>query len=83
MSGGKIGWSVSNCALPRGLSQRGAMAASSLLSALGDDAIRDAVDKVEAQGDYTVEVSGAPFNDAYRYVGWLLTVPLLLIVLPS
>merc|ERR1712085_208830 len=32
-------------------------------------------------GDYTVELSGAPFNDAYRYVDWLLTVPLLLIEL--
>lgn len=31
--------------------------------------------------DYTVAVSGAPFNDAYRYVDWLLTVPLLLIEL--
>ena len=29
----------------------------------------------------TVELSGAPFNDAYRYVDWLLTVPLLLIEL--
>ena len=38
-------------------------------------------DKSEAKGDYTVEVSGAPFNDAYRYVDWLLTVPLLLIEL--
>jgi len=36
----------------------------------------------KAEGvDYTVEVSGAPFNDAYRYVDWLLTVPLLLIEL--
>merc|ERR1711893_263705 len=32
-------------------------------------------------GDYNVSVSGAPFNDAYRYVDWLLTVPLLLIEL--
>jgi len=32
-------------------------------------------------GAYTVTVSGAPFNDAYRYVDWLLTVPLLLIEL--
>merc|ERR1712028_55166 len=32
-------------------------------------------------GDYTVTLSGAPFNDAYRYVDWLLTVPLLLIEL--
>merc|ERR1712072_1084502 len=33
------------------------------------------------QGDYTVSLTGAPFNDAYRYVDWLLTVPLLLIEL--
>merc|ERR1712061_505600 len=32
-------------------------------------------------GDYTVKLSGAPFNDAYRYVDWLLTVALLLIEL--
>jgi len=32
-------------------------------------------------GDYAVSLSGAPFNDAYRYVDWLLTVPLLLIEL--
>jgi len=32
-------------------------------------------------GDYTVKVTGAPFNDAYRYVDWLLTVPLLLMEL--
>jgi len=32
-------------------------------------------------GDYSVHVSGKPFNDAYRYVDWLLTVPLLLIEL--
>merc|ERR1711879_437706 len=31
------------------------------------------------QGEYTVSLTGAPFNDAYRYVDWLLTVPLLLI----
>jgi len=31
--------------------------------------------------DYSVELTGAPFNDAYRYVDWLLTVPLLLIEL--
>jgi len=30
---------------------------------------------------YAVALSGAPFNDAYRYVDWLLTVPLLLIEL--
>jgi len=27
----------------------------------------------------TLEVTGVPFNDAYRYMDWLLTVPLLLI----
>lgn len=32
-------------------------------------------------GDYTVKINGQPFNDAYRYVDWLLTVPLLLIEL--
>ena len=32
-------------------------------------------------GDYTVTLTGTPFNDAYRYVDWLLTVPLLLIEL--
>jgi len=31
--------------------------------------------------DYGLQVSGKPFNDAYRYVDWLLTVPLLLIEL--
>jgi bacteriorhodopsin len=30
---------------------------------------------------YEVTLSGTPFNDAYRYVDWLLTVPLLLIEL--
>jgi bacteriorhodopsin len=32
-------------------------------------------------GVYEVTLTGAPFNDAYRYVDWLLTVPLLLIEL--
>jgi len=32
-------------------------------------------------GDYHVAISGEPFNDAYRYVDWLLTVPLLLVEL--
>ena len=32
-------------------------------------------------GDYTVKLTGTPFNDTYRYVNWLLTVPLLLIEL--
>jgi len=32
-------------------------------------------------GDYVVSLTGAPFNDAYRYVDWILTVPLLLIEL--
>merc|ERR1712182_173040 len=30
---------------------------------------------------YVVNSAGVPFNDAYRYVDWLLTVPLLLIEL--
>merc|ERR1712048_1369321 len=30
---------------------------------------------------YEVKLSGKPFNDAYRYVDWVLTVPLLLIEL--
>merc|ERR1711972_1030184 len=33
------------------------------------------------QKNYIVSLTGAPFNDAYRYVDWLLTVPLLLIEL--
>lgn len=31
--------------------------------------------------DYTPVATGQPFNDAYRYMDWLLTVPLLLIEL--
>merc|ERR1711976_492839 len=34
-----------------------------------------------SDGNYAVSLTGAPFNDAYRYVDWLLTVPLLLIEL--
>jgi len=34
-----------------------------------------------ALGRYVVNSAGIPFNDAYRYVDWLLTVPLLLIEL--
>jgi len=43
----------------------------------------DAFDvKFDAElGNYKVSLTGAPFNDAYRYVDWLLTVPLLLIEL--
>jgi len=33
------------------------------------------------EGNYAVTLTGAPFNDAYRYVDWVLTVPLLLIEL--
>jgi hypothetical protein len=29
-------------------------------------------------GDYSVKLTGAPFDDAYHYVVWLLTVPMLL-----
>jgi len=35
----------------------------------------------DEHGEFQVSLSGAPFNDAYRYVDWLLTVPLLLIEL--
>merc|ERR1719224_175461 len=35
----------------------------------------------ETAKNYVVKLSGAPFNDAYRYVDWILTVPLLLIEL--
>ena len=31
--------------------------------------------------DGQIQVTGVPFNDAYRYVDWLLTVPLLLVEL--
>merc|ERR1712117_435217 len=31
--------------------------------------------------EYQVFLTGQPFNDAYRYVDWVLTVPLLLIEL--
>jgi len=34
-----------------------------------------------AKSNYVVKLSGSPFNDAYRYVDWILTVPLLLIEL--
>merc|ERR1712018_1105045 len=34
-----------------------------------------------SDGNYQVTLTGQPFNDAYRYVDWLLTVPLLLIEL--
>ena len=33
------------------------------------------------ENGYSVQLTGEPFNDAYRYVDWLLTVPLLLIEL--
>merc|ERR1712137_1398087 len=39
------------------------------------------VSNAKDHGDYQVTLTGAPFNDAYRYVDWLLTVPLLLIEL--
>merc|ERR1719313_1289099 len=41
----------------------------------------DAFDVKQAGDSYAVQLSGVPFNDAYRYVDWLLTVPLLLIEL--
>merc|ERR1712045_1054094 len=33
------------------------------------------------EGNYAVSLTGQPFNDAYRYVDWVLIVPLLLIEL--
>merc|ERR1711933_7806 len=39
------------------------------------------VSNSQGGGDYKVALSGNAFNDAYRYVDWLLTVPLLLIEL--
>jgi bacteriorhodopsin len=41
----------------------------------------DCYSVVEKDGAVTIEATGTPFNDAYRYVDWLLTVPLLLIEL--
>jgi len=35
----------------------------------------------ESHGEYVPKRTGEPFNDAYRYMDWLLTVPLLLIEL--
>merc|ERR1719456_1527548 len=37
--------------------------------------------KFNGSDGYDVTLTGDPFNDAYRYVDWLLTVPLLLIEL--
>mmetsp|Transcript_68476 Transcript_68476/g.161101 ORF Transcript_68476/g.161101 Transcript_68476/m.161101 type:complete len:263 (+) Transcript_68476:44-832(+) len=34
-----------------------------------------------ADGGYAVTLTGKPFNDGYRYVDWVMTVPLLLIEL--
>merc|ERR1712211_131746 len=39
------------------------------------------VSNLKTHEEYTVTLTGEPFNDAYRYVDWLLTVPLLLIEL--
>merc|ERR1712157_284720 len=36
------------------------------------------VEAYEWQDDGTVSATDVPFNDAYRYMDWLLTVPLLL-----
>merc|ERR1712118_287977 len=41
----------------------------------------NAFDLKQKDDSYAVSLSGVPFNDAYRYVDWLLTVPLLLIEL--
>merc|ERR1712014_433101 len=39
----------------------------------------DAYDYTAADASNAPAVTGVPFNDAYRYMDWLLTVPLLLI----
>jgi len=39
------------------------------------------VSNSDGGGPYKVNLTGAPFNDGYRYVDWLLTVPLLLVEL--
>ncbi|WP_281535331.1 bacteriorhodopsin [Cryobacterium breve] len=39
-------------------------------------------DAVGGTGDYS-QAAGAGFNEGYRYVDWLLTVPLLLVELSS
>jgi len=46
------------------------------------DSFKDAfvTDAVGGQGDYA-QAAGAGFNEGYRYVDWLLTVPLLLVEL--
>merc|ERR1719422_288737 len=44
-------------------------------------AITGLVTFIAKEGNYVVSLTGAPFNDAYRYVDWVLTVPLLLIEL--
>jgi len=44
-----------------------------------NDAFKVTLDKKKAT--YAVATTGEPFNDAYRYVDWILTVPLLLIEL--
>merc|ERR1739848_479645 len=39
----------------------------------------DAYDHGGVPQGYPPKLTGVPFNDAYRYMDWLLTVPLLLI----
>lgn len=41
----------------------------------------EAFELTSSGGEVKVSLTGAPFNDAYRYVDWVLTVPLLLIEL--
>merc|ERR1712088_729877 len=43
----------------------------------------DAFDVKYVGSEYQVFLTGQPFNDAYRYVDWVLTVPLLLIELTA
>jgi len=43
--------------------------------------IFDSFESAFALADGVYKPSGKPFNDAYRYVDWMLTVPLLLVEL--
>merc|ERR1712188_177618 len=44
-----------------------------------DDLVPDArIECFRVQFPQSPEITGVPFNDAYRYMDWLLTVPLLL-----
>lgn len=63
---------------------RTALIVSSLVTAIATYhyvRIYESFDKAYALSNGIVAATGHPFNDAYRYVDWLLTVPLLLVEL--